>query len=64
MREKIKNSTLINNRIYDYYLSLMGYMLEAEDENTVCSPLNAYIAFSVLAEVSAGNSREQILKAL
>jgi len=32
--------------------------------NPVCSPLNVYIALSVLAETTSGNSRSQILRAL
>lgn len=48
----------------DYYLSLMEQMLVSDDENTVCSPLNTFIALSMLAEVSNGNTRRQILDML
>ena len=47
-----------------YYAALMGQLLPAEDENTICSPLNTYIAFAVLAEVTDGNTRQQILDML
>ena len=47
-----------------YYTSLMEHMLISEDENTVCSPLNIYIAFAMLAEVSDGATRQQILDML
>ena len=33
-------------------------------ESTVCSPVNIYIAFSMLAEVTDGNSRREILDVL
>ena len=39
-------------------------MLVSEDENTVCSPINLYIAFAMLAETSDGNTRQQILDML
>ena len=47
-----------------YYSSLMEKLLVSKDDNTVCSPLNTYIAFSMLAEVSDGNTRKQILDML
>lgn len=36
----------------------------SDSGNTVCSPLNIYLAFSMLAEVSDGNTRQQILDML
>ncbi|MBR6950422.1 MAG: serpin family protein [Oscillospiraceae bacterium] len=45
-------------------MALMARLLASENENTVCSPLNAYIAFAMLAEVSDGNTRQQILDML
>ena len=47
-----------------YNTDLMAQLLVSENENTVCSPLNTYIAFSMLAEVSEGNTRQQILDLL
>lgn len=47
-----------------YYSSVMEHTLIADDINTVCSPLNIYLALSMLAETSDGNSRQQILDAL
>ena len=41
----------------------MRAMLQGE-ENRVCSPLNVYMAFAMLAEVTEGNSRQQLLDAL
>ena len=47
-----------------YYREMMGRILPSEKENTVCSPLNTYVAFAILAEVSDGNTRQQILDML
>lgn len=47
-----------------YYQSVMENTLVSDDINTVCSPLNMYISFSMLAEISEGESRQQILDAL
>ena len=43
---------------------LMEQMLVSDNENTVCSPINLYIAFAMLAETSDGNTRQQILDML
>lgn len=40
------------------------YLIDAGSENRVWSPVNAYIALAMLAEVTNGNSRQQILDAL
>ena len=50
--------------ILGYYSSVMRYMLSAENENTVCSPLNTYFSFAVLAELAGGNTRQQVLDML
>ena len=47
-----------------YYRNITEKMLISDDANTVCSPLNMYIAFAMLAEVSEGNTRQQILDML
>ena len=47
-----------------YNLSLMAQLLVSDRENTVCSPLNTYIAFAMLAEVSGGRTRQQVLTML
>ena len=44
-----------------YYLSIMDRLLTDESQNTVCSPLNIYLAVSTLAEMSDGNTRRQVL---
>ena len=38
--------------------------LAAENTNAVCSPLNLYIALAMLAEVTAGETRQQVLDLL
>ncbi len=39
-------------------------LTEAGTENRVCSPINVYMALSMLAELTDGESREQLLKLL
>jgi serpin B len=49
----------------DFYTRTMAVFLEGQaGENRVYSPLNVYMALSMLAEVSEGDSREQILDLL
>ena len=50
--------------IYEYYEALMAKIHTSDESNTVCSPLNTYFAFAMLAEVSEGNTRQQILDML
>lgn len=44
--------------------SASQFLSKAEEENCTYSPLNVYLALSMLAEVSDGESRNQILNAL
>lgn len=62
--EAVAASAPIQHILDNYYFSLMREMLSGTDENTICSPLSIYIALSMLAEVTDGNSRQQILDAL
>ena len=39
-------------------------LANTDGENAVCSPLNIYMTLSMLAEITDGNSRQQILDAL
>ena len=48
----------------DYYTALIGEMLQDTDENSVCSPINIYIALAMLSEMTDGNTRAQILDVL
>ena len=48
-----------------FFLRSMPVFLTAgEGENRVCSPLNIYMALALLAEVTAGDSRQQVLTLL
>ncbi len=62
--KKAEISAVFNSKLKDYYMNIMSQILASDDENTVCSPLNTYFAFAILADVSGGQSREQILGAL
>ncbi len=62
--ETVDKSREISGEMNGYYSSLMKKLLVSDDENTVCSPLNTYVAFSMLAEVTEGNTRKQILDML
>ena len=60
-REKADISSAFQTQMHPFYQKLMEQMLVSENDNAVCSPLNIYIAFSMLAETTDGNSRAQIL---
>ncbi len=63
-RELTTKSAELQPGMDAYYQKLMEQMLVSGDENTVCSPINLYIAFAMLAETSDGNTRQQILDML
>ncbi len=63
-RQKSDASAEIQGELTGAFAGFMQQLLPAEDENTVCSPLNLCLAFSMLAEVSGGNTRQQILDML
>ena len=54
----------LESSINSYYSTIMQKLLTGTDENTVCSPLNTYVAFAMLAEITSGESRNQVLKML
>ena len=62
--EVFQNSEKINEDLAGYYSTMMEKLLASEDENTVCSPLNTYLAFAMLAETADGNTRQQLLEML
>lgn len=65
MREKIERSAAVQDGMPAYYTAVMEKLLASEDgENTVCSPLNIYLALAMLAEVSDGETRQQVLNVL
>lgn len=59
--EKVHNSQTVQEGMRQYYEQIQKELLsDASDHNAVCSPLNIYIALSMLAEVTDGNTRKQI----
>ena len=44
--------------------STVQFLTDAGEDNRICSPLNVYMALSMLAETAGGNSRQQILDLL
>ena len=64
-REKVDASRNRQEGMEQYYALIQKELLDnAADGNAVCSPLNIYIALSMLAEVTDGNTRKQILDVL
>jgi serine protease inhibitor len=63
-QKKVKASSAAREGMDGYDAAIMEKLLVSDEENTVCSPLNTYFAFAMLAEVSAGNTRQQILDML
>ncbi|MBQ7058783.1 MAG: serpin family protein [Firmicutes bacterium] len=63
-RDKADASAKLQPELTACYQTIMRQLLADEKENTVCSPLNIYIALSMLAEVSDGSTRQQILDVL
>jgi serine protease inhibitor len=63
--DKIQESVGKQNGMDKYYEQIQKELLTGKKgENKVCSPLNIYLAVSMLAEVSEGETRAQILDAL
>ncbi len=61
---RIKSANSID-KYSDFYSNLISSALSGcDDENRVISPMNLYIAASMLAEISDGETRKQILGAL
>ncbi len=62
--DKLYASLAVQSEMDDFYSGIMQNILVSDDENTVCSPLNIYMACSMLAEVSDGETRQQVLDVL
>ncbi len=52
------------DNLYDFYTRSIPLFLNSGTQNSVCSPVNVYMALSMLAETTDGNTRQQILDAL
>ena len=68
-REDLKNNIHLDSQaaasMEAYFRSSIRAFLHGDPgENRVCSPLNVYMALGMLAQVTDGNSRQQILDAL
>ena len=63
-REKTDISSKYADSMRAYDQKIMERILYSEEDNAVCSPLNTYIALAMLAEVTDGSSRQQILDTL
>ncbi len=63
-QETVDASSGLQEGMEAFNTALMTHLLTSEDENTVCSPINVYLAYSMLAEIAGNNSRKQILNAL
>jgi len=65
MQGKIETSANAQEGMDRYYEAMLKELLSGnDDENAVCSPLNIYVALAMLAEVTDGNTRTQILDTL
>ena len=68
----LEDQRALHNQPLGYADSLTGYfscavpalLSDSNGSNTVCSPVNIYMALAMLAETTAGNSRDQILSLL
>ena len=63
-REKLDVSRELQKDLKTYNEAMMKELLPSDHDNTVCSPLNTYIALAMLAEITDGNSRKQVLDLL
>ncbi|MDO4804026.1 MAG: serpin family protein [Lachnospiraceae bacterium] len=67
--KQVDASAAYQSDMRGYYQEIMEKLLasgngNSDAENTVCSPLNTFVAFAMLAEVTDGNTRQQILDML
>ena len=63
-QEKTADMTAPAAMTHWFTTSISALMQDAGKENRVCSPLNIYMALSMLAAVTDGETRQQILDAL
>ncbi len=62
--ENVSHSRPCTLEMQDYCTTVMNSILRSDTENTVCSPVNTYIAFAMVAEITDGETRQQILDLL
>ena len=63
-QEKTDSMLPVSDTAHWFQTSIPALMQDAGEENRVCSPLNVYMALAMLAAVTDGESRGQILSAL
>ena len=64
-REAVNRSAELQSGMDMYNKNVLRELLVTDSgDNTVCSPLNLYLALSMLAETADGNTRQQILDVL
>ncbi len=59
-----ENAKLCKDDAYDFAFRVIDSFRMDTDKNFVCSPVTTYLSLAALAEMSEGNTRGQILKAL
>lgn len=52
------------NDLQAYFIRSIPALLSGDNKNPVCSPLNVYMALTMLAECTGGDSRQEILELL
>ena len=62
--QKSQAAAALQSGMSRYYTNVMKKLLTAKDANTVCSPLSTYLSFAMMAEVTGGNTRQQLLNML
>ena len=63
-RKRLEQPEGYTGSIDGYLRAIIPQLLADGDGNMACSPINIYMALAMLAEVTDGESREQILKLL
>ena len=63
-QEEISKSAAQLDHLDGYYQEILGEVLFGREDNVVCSPLNLYLELSLLANITAGNTQQQILDVL
>ncbi len=63
--QKQRRNLYFKDDLNDFFISsTKEFLSDSKDKNRVYSPLNVYMALSMLAELTDGNSRQQILDLL
>ena len=63
-RKAVEASAAFKPELYEWYAKALPILLRNQGENVVCSPLNIYLALSMLTELTHNNSRRELLYAL